>query len=348
MKTMRDIAIEAGVSRTTVSFVLNGRSDAAVRIPDETRRRVLDVAHEMGYQRNELVRAVVSGKNRMFGFLGFHSRFESAARVLEGVINEAESHEFTIKVLPTGKNHVSESVRAQCVRLRLAGVIVLNPGGRDLDEFHGEMARYQIPMVVGDDALPQPWGIRVTSDDHQGMGLAVEHLARLGHRRIAFVAGQRNAPISMAREAGFLAAMHRLKLPVGADSVLYSDWNNDLIAQLIKQLLRDRCAPMTAIVCVTDDTAMVVLRAVRALGLRVPDDVSVVGYANLGMSELADPPLTTLAQPFEAMGSHMVRHLIARVERNLEKYSDEPLEDLLATRLIVRQSTAPALQSAGN
>ena len=346
MKTMRDIAIEAGVSRTTVSFVLNGRNDAAVRIPEETRRRVLDVAHEMGYQRNELVRAVVSGKNRMLGFLGFHSRFESAARVLEGVINEAESHEFTIKVLPVGENHVSEPVRAQCIRLRLAGVIVLNPGGRDLNEFHGEMARYQIPMVVGDDAMPQPWGIRVTSDDQQGVGLAIEHLAQLGHRRIAFIAGQRNSPISIAREAGFRAAMQRLGLPMNAESVVYSDWNNDLIVQGTRRLLQGR-ERVTAIANVTDDTAMVVLRTIRAQGLSVPKDVSVVGYADLGMSELADPPLTTVAQPFEAMGRRIVRHLIGRVERNLEKYGDEPIEDLLATRLVVRQSTASAPAVAG-
>ena len=296
----------------------------------------------MGYQRNDLVRAVVSGKSRMFGFLGFHSRFESAARMLEGVLNEADAQAYTIKVLPVGEDHISPATIEQCIRLRLAGVIALNPGGRELKKLHQQMARYRIPVVVGDDALPPECGIRVTSDDRQGVASAIEHLAQQGHRHIAFVSADPKSPIAIAREAGYRAAMKRLGLCVSEDDVAYCHWDNDRIAQQTRQLVKNRKTAPTAICCITDDTAMVVLRTVRGLGLRVPQDVSVVGYANLVMSELSDPPLTTVAQPFEAMGRSIIHHLLKCIEHGQERQNLESFEELLPTRLIVRQSTGPA------
>lgn len=342
MKTMRDVAQEAGVSRTTVSFVLNGPNEQSMRIAEDTRRRVLEVAESMGYKRNDLVRAVVSGKSRMIGFLGFSARFESAARMLESALDEAERSGYTIKVLRFQEEPLGQATIEQCVQLRLAGVIALFPGERNLESLRREMQRYEIPFAVLDSSLPHSWGIRVVSDDTPGVELAVEHLAALGHRRITFLSGDANSPLSMMREAGYRNAMSRLGL---ASDVEHTFWRPEGEKQAIAKFMERPEGHPTAILCWDDKVAMIVVRALRERGLRVPDDVSVVGFADLTVAELCDPPLTTVAQPFEEMGQVVVQQLIGRIESKSGASVAEPLERLLPTRLVVRQSTGPVSQS---
>jgi len=338
MKTMRDIAQEAGVSRTTVSFVLNGPNEQSMRIAEDTRRRVLEVAAAMGYKRNDLVRAVVSGKSRMLGFLGFSARFESAARMLESALDEAESHGYTIKVLRLQEEPLGQATIEQCVQLRLAGVIALFPGERNLASLQREMLRYEIPFAALDSSLPSSSGIRVVSDDAPGVESAVEHLFNLGHRRITFLSGSPDSPLSIIREAGYKNAMKRFGLE---SDIEHTFWKPEGEKIAITRFLQRPEGHPTAILCWDDKVAMVVMRTLRAQGLRVPDDVSVVGFADLTVAELCDPPLTTVAQPFEAMGQSVVRQLIGRIENKQGVSMAEPFEELLPTRLIVRQSTGP-------
>lgn len=348
MLTMRDVAERAGVSRATVSVVLGGRSDA-VGINADTRRRVFQSAEELGYRRNELVRAVVSGHNRMLGFLVWQPEYEAVARMLGGALEEAEAQDYTIKVLRLRDNEIDQRTIARCLELRLAGVIVVKMPRQPLDFLHQEMSRRHVPVTTLGSSFAQSWGARVTANDEQGCHLLIEHLHGLGHRRIAFIGGNPSEPAGARREAGFRQAMREFGLRTPKSFILESHWHFDDAARCTQQLLEISPLPPTAIVCASDETAMIACRRVRLSGRRVPEDVSVTGFTDLRSARLFDPPLTTVALPFAQLGRAAVRHTLARVQQAGE-FRDDPVEEILLPELQVRASTsvAPELIAAGN
>lgn len=339
MITISDVASKAGVSRTTVSYVLNGR-ESGVRISEETRRRVSEAASELGYRRNALAHAVTTGRNPVLGFLACAPEGELAARLLAGALDEAEEASYFIKVLRLRHNTINAEVIERCAELRLAGVIVLYLDPEQLKYLHAEMARYQIPVAVLDDSFPQDKGIRVISDDVEGCRMAVQHLVSLGHRKIALISGPSTSGCAQLREEGYRAAMYEASLPVPSDYLQRGEWNEEATEHAAQQLVHAERGHPTAIICAGDEWAMVTMRTLRRQGLRVPQDVSVVGFGDFRTSRFWDPPLTTVAQPFQEMGRLAVRRLLQRIE--LPGFNNAPREDALPTRLIVRQSTAPA------
>ena len=167
----------------------------------------------------------------------------------------------------------------------------------------------------------------------------VEHLVGLGHRRLAFLGGRTNQ-ISLERERAFRAALTKENLPIVENWVRHSSWSNiPLIEENAVALLDAPEGRPTAIVCASDKSAMIVLRLARARGLRLPEDLSVTGFTNSTLSEVSDPPLTTVEQPFHEMGFAAVTHLMKRVEgtEKVERFT-APL--LIPNRLIIRSSTA--------
>lgn len=340
--TMADIAREAGVSRATASYVLNDR-DTAVRISMETRQRVLDAAKALGYRRNELARAVVTGKNRVLGVLARNPGPEPKARLLEGVLEEAGASGYFIKLLHHPKQEDVREVARRCVEQRLAGIIVMRPSQIALGELYEELEHYQMPIVLVDDTLSQRGAITVTSDDVQGCRLAVEHLVALGHRHIALLEGRRE-PNPLLRESAFRQAMADYGLSKPDQYIAYGNWSQEQTEQLTTELFHQRRSHPTALFCSAGDAfAAVAIRALRRIGLRVPEDVSVIGYSDLLLATCLDPPLTTIAQPFQEMGRVAVRHLLALLEGQAEISVNQPLNSLLPTQLVVRQSTGPAL-----
>jgi DNA-binding LacI/PurR family transcriptional regulator len=336
--TMADIAREAGVSRATASYVLNDRA-TAVRISAETRRRVLEAARSLGYRRNELARAVVTGQNRVLGVLARMPGPEPKARILEGALEEAGSYGYFIKLLHHPHGEDIDEVARRCVEQRLAGVVVMRPSQIALDALQAELERYQIPLVLVDDSLAPKGAINVASDDLQGCRLAVEHLAALGHRRIALLEGRRE-PNPLLREAAFRQAMGDYGLAVVEDEVIYGEWNEAQTAQAITGLFQPGRDRPTALLCSAGDAfAAVAIRSLRRIGLQVPANVSVVGYSDLLLATCVDPPLTTIAQPFQQMGRSAVSHLLALVEGRAEAPREAGVNILLPTRLVVREST---------
>ena len=354
MVTMREVAAQAGVSYTTVSYVLNGR-DSARGISDATRQRVTQTASELGYRHNALARAMVEGGQRVIGLLTEELALETRAQILAGVIEEANERGYLIKVFPLAHNCVPEATLNQCLEQRLCGAIAVNIQAGSLNEVHKEFSRFGVALAMVDDVSPQSWGVRVASDDAAGVYLALEHLWQLGHRRFGFAAGPVNSEVSITRRRTYADFMISRQVESGPiiDAAPRWDFGAEDEAKLRAALL-DARRP-TALFCASDYLALRVLRIARGLGLDVPRDLSVVGYSNLLVANYADPPLTTIAQPFREMGTLAARHLIERVEAARGKSSDgkanvtqifnEPLNIALPTRLVVRASTAPPLST---
>ena len=183
--------------------------------------------------------------------------------------------------------------------------------------------------------------MRFISDDAHGIRQVVSHLVALGHRRIAFLGG-RASVLSDWRESSFRAALADAGLTLPAHWVRNTAWSDqEIIAEGAHAVLREDRP--TAIVCSADALAMVVLRVARSLGLRLPTDLSVTGYSNAALSAYADPPLTTVDQPFQSLGHAAVMHLIHCAENEYPGISPRP-EILFPTQLLERGSTAPPPQ----
>ena len=348
MVTMRDIASSVGVSRSTVSLVLNERH-GALGIAEETRQRVLKTATDMGYRRNALMSAVITGRNPVLGFLVNRPEYEAPARILAGALEEAERQNYFIQVLPLHNfDELDRRVVERCLELRLAGVIVLYLNDQTLDYLHGELAPHRIPVAVADSSVSQNWGVRADTDDEQAMLLAVRHLKGLGHRRIALITA-RTLPdgstfpnhMTAPREAGFRGALRKLRLPLREDYIVDGHFSSDATAEATQNLLQ-LSEPPTAIIGVRDMEAAHAINAAFRLGIKVPEQLSVMGYGNLEIAGHCIVPLTCVEQPFRELGRIAVRRLIARLQPDTTKlWLDKPQVELLPAQLIERDSTGP-------
>jgi LacI family transcriptional regulator len=360
---MSDIALKAGVSRTAVSHVLSERQQENVRVSDTTRQRILDVANELGYRPNQVARAVASGKTHTIGYLVSEPRYEPYWNIIVGSLTAAEELGFTLKVLPVSSRGVSESDLTARIRriteLRLSGWIVRVNGDKSL--IFDEANSVRIPVVTVDEGVPQPFGARVTSDDTLGVRSAIEHLTHLGHRRIGFISSgfpqlhkhYSAGDVGTAREELFCHEMAARSLEVPAGYVTYDTYDAvqayDPVAQTTvdcssslaatNALLTHPKGRPTAIFCWRDETAMFAVRECRRQGLRVPEDISVVGFSDIGAARLFDPPLSTVQMPWEGIGRMAIQQLTRRIG---EEFDPSPTTHLVAPKFVVRGSSGPA------
>jgi LacI family transcriptional regulator len=339
MVTMRDIAAQVGVSQATVSYVLNGRK-SGVPVREEMRERILKTATELGYRRNDLARAMASGKNYVLGFVTRIPGQESSNRIMVGAQEEATKNGYMIKLVSMADTLDYQAAFARMAEQRFAGVLALNLKVEGVDSLRDETRRFDIPVALLDDPPPQDWATTVVCDDSDGLRQAIEHLRQLGHRRIAFISGQRSSSMAEQRRQSFLDHMARLGLSVPPEYLIATDWiKPDIMEQGARELLapgRPRNAYPTAIVCAGDLIAMVAQRTARALGYQVPQDLSVVGFADFLFAAFADPPLTTIAQAYEEMGRLGVQQILQQ-----NSAISPPSTILVPTHLVVRASTGP-------
>ncbi len=348
MLKMSDIAAKAGVSASTVSFVLNDRHEA-VRISEATRQKVLQTANEMGYRINQQARAMRTSKTRMVGLVGGDMCAEQVGRMLSGVLEEVNRQDYTLKILPAHDEAGQRQMIRRASELRLMGVLGLHLSPRIVEEFHVEAQSCKYPLVLLDthDALAEV--PQVVSDDRSGVAAVMEHLTKLGHRRIAMISGAGNSALTRSREADYHAEMARCGL---AEGVLVRGDFTELAPSLgaARSLLQLPPAQRpTALFCAGDHIALAALQVAREMNLEVPGDVSVVGFADLSSAAFATPALTTVHQPFRDMGRLAVRRLLeASADENLAPCDGELVSrrcgamELLPTHFIVRQTTGPA------
>ncbi|MDD5706276.1 MAG: LacI family DNA-binding transcriptional regulator [Kiritimatiellae bacterium] len=347
MVSVKDVAAKAGVARSTTSLVLSGRGPE-LAIAEATQQRIMRAAVELDYHPNQIARAMATGQTKAIGFLGSTLSNEYTARMLDGAVRVAQAGGYLVKLLHTNNGATEQNALHIAIQQRLAGVISVHADEAFLKTAQAELARHAVPLVILDHTTlnlgsrPAP-AIRVISDDAQGMADAVTHLATLGHTRIALLSVAKTSSGWIARENGYRQAMRKMKLPVRANYVQAVGSNVADYRDAALKLLKLPERP-TAIACVSDIIAMATLRTARAIGLRVPRDLSVIGFADLEMAQHADPPLTTVFQPFGLMGEVAAKRLLAAIEG---KAKPSPQPEMLPTRLTVRESTGPVNTRAG-
>jgi DNA-binding LacI/PurR family transcriptional regulator len=327
--TIALIAEQAGVSAPTVSKVINGRKDVSAA----TRARVEAVIEQRGYRR----RRGPLGSGPALLDLVFHELDSPwALQIITGVEQVAGKNRMSVVLSELGGAHrPRQEWLDDVLQRRPRGVIFvlseLDPAQRS------QLSTRSIPYVLVDTAGEQPPGVPTVGSANWAGGLAAtRHLLSLGHRRIAMISGPADVLCSRARVDGYRSALEEAGVAQDPSYVRYGDFfvGGGYTHGLS---LLDRPDRPTAIFAGSDYQAMGVLRAAHDLGLRVPGDLSVVGYDNLPVSEWIAPRLTTINQPLQEMAATATRMVLALARGE----APANLRIDLATELVVRDSTAP-------
>ena len=331
--TIRDIADLAGVSIATVSRVLNGRPDVA---PD-TRETVLQVVRAHGFSTNRGARGLSSGRTGIIGLTLPLVNDAFFGPILSGASEALYERDMRILLAPTLHEHDREvSLMERITRGTTDGAILILPEESTEELLH--LVELGYPFVVVDPREPPPEGIPCVAAMHSaGAKLATEHLLELGHRHIGVVTGPTGWYANDERLIGFRAAMASAGLLPDGKLIAESDWSIPSGEVAAEHLLAFDDPP-TAIFAFNDNLAIGTIQAAHARGLRVPEDLSVAGFDDSEHASLITPALTTVRQPLAEMG----RTAVNLLRRLIDGQRVETLHVELGTRLVVRDSTAPA------
>ncbi|MFI7682814.1 LacI family DNA-binding transcriptional regulator [Streptomyces griseoaurantiacus] len=327
--TLADIARAAGVSVATVSKVVNGRGDVA----PHTRTRVQELLHQHQYLAPVFRHAEAEPVDIPTIEVQFQGGLRSyVAETLEGIIDSAA--ELGATVVVSKATHAPHWARDMVAAGRRAVIAVTSV----YTAAHlNELARSGLPLVVLDPLhLPDSRVHSVGATNFAGGLTATRHLLSLGHRRIAYLGGPSMAVCNQARMHGYRAAMEAEGAKVPESYVRPGEFTYATGLHGAAGLL-DLPEPPTAVFAGNDDIAVGVIEAARARGMRVPEDLSVVGFDDTSLAEMASPPLTTVRQPLREMGGAALRTALRLA--NGETIESHHIE--LATALVVRTSTAP-------
>jgi LacI family transcriptional regulator len=332
--TIREIADLAGVSVATVSRVMNGRDD----VSPETRELVQRIVRERGYTANRTARGLSAGRTGLIGATVpvVHPAYFSF--ILSGAAEALYERDMRLVLCPTQHEHDREvSLLERMMHGTTDGGLLILP-----QESAGELEQlleHGYRFVVVDPLLPLNERIPAVSAAHSaGADLAVKHLLSLGHRRIAAITGPRGWIATEDRLRGFHAALAAAGILPERELVVEADFQIEPGLRATRRLL-DLHDPPTAIFAFNDNIAIGAMQAARERGVRVPQDLSVVGFDDLEAAEIVTPALTTVRQPLAEMG----RMAVSLLERLIEGQRIEALHVELRTQLVVRESTAPLL-----
>ncbi len=327
--TMSDVARVAGVSRPLVSIVIRGAPGAS----EETRERILKIADEIGYLPDERARKLRQSSSRLLG-ITFLLQQPFHGDLVEQFYLAASRAHYDIALSALAPTRLEPVAVASLLRERCEALIMLGSeaGLEDLRHLSEQVPVVMVARPVGAGFL----GV-VRGDDRAGMRLAVEHLAELGHRRIAYIDGA-SAPGSADRRTGYLTSMQTLGLSGYADVITGGLTESDGARGL--QELMDRTTPPTAVIAFNDRCATGVMDMAARKGYRVPDDLSVMGYDDSRLARIPHVQMTTISQDAPQLAS-------AAVELALEQIGGStPRKIVVSPRLVVRESTKAPIDAA--
>ncbi len=330
--TQYDVARLAGVSQVAVSKVLN--NSPSIYLPEETRRRILRAMDTVGYKPNVLARSLRMGKTHTLGLILPDSSNPFFAEIGKHIEARAFSLGYSLIICNTEGDPAREQFYSEVLYCKQVDGIIFVSSGNQPDCLRS-LLDYGLPLVVVDRELPGCVVDVVMLDNFQGGYLAAQHLISLGHRKIACITGPSNVNPSSERVSGFKTALEENGIGFNHGRLRQADLRMESGWRLAYDLF-NQPDPPTAIFACNDLMALGVLRAAAESGLRVPHDLSVVGFDNIALSSYTTPPLTTIAQPTDQISMRTIDLLMERI-KSKEK---DPARELLPAALIVRASSA--------
>ncbi|WP_134685084.1 LacI family DNA-binding transcriptional regulator [Brevibacillus migulae] len=328
--TIYDVAREAGVSITTVSKIINGKG----RISIETQKKVLHIMEQLNYQPSLVATALTGKGTRTIGLLIPDLANPFFAELARSVEDRGHEHGFSVIICSSDNNE--EKMKRYIAMLQqkcVDGMIIATGIGEQVVEQQLLPSNMPIALIARD--MPGISAQTVLVDDFAGGYLAATHLIELGHTRIGILTEPLHLVSSLERLRGYRQALADHQLSFSADFHKQSDSRIEKGKEKASEWFQRPGSP-TAIFASNDLLAIGVMQAARDAGLRVPEDVSVVGFDNTILAEISDPPLTTIAQPIEHMGHQVIDYLVQVIVED-EK---EKQRVVIQPELVVRKSTA--------
>ncbi|MDR6684751.1 LacI family transcriptional regulator [Arthrobacter sp. 1088] len=345
--TALDVAKRAGVSRSAVSLVLNGRGDG--NVAKESQDRIRLAAQELNYSPNAIALSLRNQRSRVIGIVSDEvvvSPFDG--NIIGGADDVARSRGFVTVVMDTERDAARDASAIETLLDRqVDGLMYVTVGLKPLDVPHGML---RVPSVLANcyASSSKPQLHHVIPDEITGGREATEHLLQFGHRDIALLAGAEDSPAAPLRVEGYRDAYAAAGLSVRADRITMAGWDIDAGFHGAMKLL-DGVSPAerpTAIMCANDRLAIGVALAAARLGLNIPTDLSVMGYDD--EARIADtmvPALTTMALPLREIGRAAMTTLLDTIEgvsAGTDDAAETSVETMVPCRLVIRESTGPA------
>lgn len=343
--TVKSIAREANVSVTTVSLALDGKG--ASRVSQVTRERILEIADRLNYRPNLLARSLVTKRTQSIGLVVTSLANPVYAEVAEDIIDHAANNGYGVLICSVGGREDEQLLIGELIDRGVDGLIICSASRSD--PMVHELAESDIPFVLtcrGVDQDPSDPVIDfIGVDDRRGGYMAMEHLIGLGHRRLALIAGPQEISTGYQRLLGAKAAVRDYGLELPDHRIAFGKFTRRSGREAALAILRAPDRP-TAVFVANDHMAMGALDAARELNLNVPEDVAVIGFDNMEMTNLPGVDLTTISQKREIWGRLAVNRLIEKIESDGEM---DPEMNFLDPLLIIRRSCGcPAEERDGS
>ena len=326
--TIIDVAREASVSFATVSRVINGKGYVSAR----TRERVMQAMSQTGYVANRQARVLAGGRHQVIGLLVPELDTSYMGEILRGIEDELAAASYDLMLYSTHRRKTRESNFVTSITAGMTdGLLMVLPV--DPGAYVASIRRRDVPFILIDHEGLDKQGPSVGATNRLGANQAADHIIGLGHRRIGFITGNMDMDCAPERLAGYRESLDRHLIPFDPDLVREGDFHKPLAYQRTNELLA-LPEPPTAILASNDVSAFGVMDAVRDHGLRIPDNVSVMGFDDIPDAAKANPPLTTIRQPMFEMGRLATRMLLDKIADPTREIGRSELQ----TELIVRDT----------
>ncbi|MDN4594529.1 LacI family DNA-binding transcriptional regulator [Polycladomyces subterraneus] len=307
--TIKDVAKKANVSVATVSRVLHNQPGYS----EKTRQKVLKVIEEMGYHPNAIARGLINKRTQTIGVLFPNVSSMFSSKVLRGIEHATHHRDYSVVVCNTDKDGRRTMKYLNVLwEKQVDGIIFVSE--RLKEEYYATLTAMNIPVVLLSTFSPEYPFPYIKVDDQQAAYDATEYLIKQGHRRIALIGGTKSDPLAgIPRVEGYRQALQNYGIPFREELITYGDFGYHSGRRAMEKLLRT--APgFTAVFAASDEMAAGALSAAYHNGIKVPDELSVIGYDDLQIAEMAIPPLTTVGQPLFEMGKWAAEMLMNMIK----------------------------------
>ena len=342
--TIQDVADHLDLSKATISLALNG----SPLVADSTKARVKQAAKELGYRVNYFASRLSRGNSSTIGLFILGGETNSIWTlpsswifyhpIIMGVTSQlsAKGYRLQLELIPT-EDALNGQVIAETIQEGYLDGIILVVQENICYDFVNSAVEMEFPFVVLNARLPHNVS-SVKIDNEAGSRKAVEYLLGLGHERIGYVSGPAMDLNAMERREGFCKAFKTAKLRVRDDYLMYGDWQIQSGEILAKELMSLSERP-SAILCANDHMAIGAVRALKALGFRIPEQISIIGFDDNEFCRITTPCITTVRQPLDIMGEVGAQEVLRQISDGVSMNRHTSLE----TEVVIRESTAPPL-----
>jgi len=329
--TLEDIAKQSGVSRSTVSRVVNNHPN----VSEDVRKRVKEVINKTGYQPHAAARTLASQRSWMLGLVLPRSVSSFFAdpyfpRLTQGIAQACNQYNYTLGLFLISTKEDEEAIFPRVSRKGLLDGILLQSDQLG-DQLTDQIIQSKIPLVI----IGRPFYNKNVSyidvDNVNGAFTAVSHLIRLGYQRIGTITGVSTRTVSLDRKEGYIKALTERGRNIDESLIVEGDFTEAGGYYAMQQLLPNK---PDAVFAASDIMAIGAMRAIREAGLRVPEDIALVGFDDLPLATMPEPRLTTIRQPVYQFGVKAVEILLDLIENGIEP----PRRIIMDTELIIRNS----------